>query len=99
FGNSVSIAIPTTTGSGTNLLTGSGSAPYTIQRQTSALKYKEDVTDAPYLADIVLRPTKHWRKDDQKYLYGFIADELAAQDPILSIYDEEGEIENYDDRM
>lgn len=85
-----------TTGSAANVHINSVSAQ--MFRSTSALKYKTDVTDADYLADIELRPTKHWRLDDERWRYGLVADELAAQDKLLGVYNGAGEVESYDDR-
>lgn len=83
-----------TTGSGANTFLDSSGL---IHKSTSALKYKTDLEDADYLADITLRPMKFYRDDDERYQYGFIADWLGDQDNLLGIYSD-GEIENYDDR-
>lgn len=92
-------ARPGTTGSGSNAtwLSISGS-DYELLRNTSALKYKTDVDyDVDYLADIELRPNKHWRLDDEVYLYGFVADDLVAENELLGIQFE-GEIDDFHDR-
>lgn len=83
-----------TTGSAANVQIDSTSAQ--MKRSTSALKYKSRIQAADWLADIDLQPTKHWRKDEEMWRYGLIADWLAAQDPLLGEYNAEGEIENYD---
>jgi len=66
-------------------------------RFTSAAKYKTQVTDEQdYLASLTLRPVKFYREDSDSWHYGYIADELAAQDKLFGVYDEKGEIESYD---
>lgn len=69
-----------------------------IRRSTSALKHKTKLTKADHLADIDLQPMKFYRKDDKRYMYGFIADWLGEQDKLLGEYNDEGEIENFDTR-
>ena len=66
-------------------------------RFTSAAKYKTQVTDEQdYLASLTLRPVKFYREDSDSWHYGYIADELVAQDELFGVYDEKGEIESYD---
>lgn len=85
-----------TTGSAANVfLQDAGLRPFL--RSTSARKYKSRISYNPKLADIDLRPAKFYRKDDKAWYYGFIADDLAEQDPLLGVY-EDGEVENYDQR-
>lgn len=100
-GSAVTIAIPSTTGSGTALMvtTPDGNGNYTILRSTSSRKYKSRITYnvEDRLADLELAPAKFYRKDDKAWSYGFIAEDLAAADPLLGVaYD--GEVENYDQR-
>ena len=91
-------AQPGTTGSGSNATWGliSGS-DYQLLRNTSARKYKSrinyNVIDK--LASMELKPAKFYRKDDQRWFYDFIADDIAEEDELLGIY-EDGEIENYE---
>lgn len=86
-----------TTGAAANGFVNSTSG--VLGRSTSARKYKTRITyNVDYLADIELRPAKFYRKDDKRWFYGMIADDLAEQDPLLGDYDEEGNVENYDDR-
>jgi len=96
-GNGVrSIAVrDTTTGSAASVFINATSGLFA--RSTSALKYKEQVEDVD-LADIDLRPTRHWRPDDEKFRYGLVADWLADQDPLLGEYGEDGQVESYDVR-
>ena len=68
-----------------------------LTRITSARKYKEDIEWAPWLADIQLRPVRYKKKEEPRYYYGFIADELANEDSLLGVFDD-GEIEDYDTR-
>jgi hypothetical protein len=66
---------------------------YNTARVTSGLKYKDYPEVWPELADIELRGTKHWRKDERMWKYGFIADWLAVQDLMLvnmGDFDEDG---------
>ncbi|HEX7098946.1 MAG TPA: hypothetical protein VF377_06870 [Acidimicrobiia bacterium] len=99
-GTAVTIAIPSTTGSGTALMVTDpdSNGNYTILRSSSARKYKSRITyNVDYLADIELWPAKFYRKDDKAWSYGFIAEDLAAEDPLLGVeYD--GEVDNYSDR-
>lgn len=85
-----------TTGSAANVHL-AGATLQLLVRSTSALKYKSHLSDAD-LADIELRPMKFYREDDDAWYYGFIADWLGEQDRLLGTYDENGEIENYDQR-
>lgn len=67
-----------------------------LHRVTSARKYKTRINyNVGYLADIDLRPTKFYRKDDKAWYFGFIADDLADQHKLFGIYDDD-EIDNYD---
>ena len=69
-----------------------------LRRATSALKYKENVYDVPWLADISLRPVEFNAKNGGAHFFGFIADEIAAQLPDAGEYNEDGEVENFDTR-
>ena len=72
-----------TTGSAANVHVSVASGG-TLQRVTSSKKYKNRITyNVGYLADIVLKPTKHWRIDDREWRYGLILEDLAAVDPLL----------------
>jgi hypothetical protein len=68
-----------------------------IRRATSALKYKTNVVDAAWLADIDLRPVEFDAKYGDGHFYGFIADEIAGVLPDAGEYGPDG-IENYDSR-
>lgn len=86
-----------------------GSSNYELTRNSSALKYKSEVSDASYLADVVLAPKRYLyhpedgegnRVGEPIWDYGFIADEIAAQGEhgkILGAFFE-GEIDNYKTR-
>jgi hypothetical protein len=91
---------PPTTGSAANATwTLASGSVYYMQRSTSARKYKTEIDyDFVGLADYELKPNRHWRLDDEKYLFGFIADDLAEQNPEFVTLDDDGEIENYEDR-
>lgn len=90
---------PNTTGSPANLVT-AGAGHNNFMRSTSARRYKTNITyDPEQLLAIELRPAKFYRPDDDAWYYGFIADDLAEEDPLLGTYDPDtGEIENYDQR-
>jgi hypothetical protein len=87
-----------TTGSAANMHLSSGAFGYNIYRFTSARKYKQNIDyDAgAALADMQLRPARFYREDDDREYYGFIADDMADQDPLFGYYNK-GEIENYDE--
>ena len=73
-----------TTGSAANVHISVGSGG-TFQRSTSSKKYKNRITyNVDYLADLVLKPTKHWRIDDKEWRYGLILEDLVAVDPLLA---------------
>lgn len=91
------IRTPTTTGSASNLYVG-GSALNPILRSTSARRYKSNITPADHLAYINLEPVKFYRADDDRWFYGFIADDLADQDELIGEFGIDGQIENYDYR-
>jgi len=90
---------PPTTGSAANAVwtLASGSIYYAM-RSTSARKYKSEIDYDFPLADYELKPNKHWRLDDERYRYGLIADDLEEQDPMFVTYNDDGEVENYEDR-
>lgn len=85
-----------TTGSVANVFV-SSTGSRVVERSTSARKYKSHISKADYLADIDLQPVKFWRDDDQRWWYGFIADDLGDQDSLFGEYGEDG-IENFDSR-
>ena len=90
---------PNATGSAANLVT-AGAGHNNFMRSTSARRYKTEITYNPeQLLAVELRPAKFYRPDDDAWYYGFIADDLAEEDPLLGTFDPEtGEIENYDQR-
>lgn len=84
-----------TTGSAANVFVDSAGQLF---RRTSARKYKEDIEFAPWLTDIKLRPVRYKRINEPQYYYGFIADELAEEDELLALYNDDGGVEDYDTR-
>lgn len=92
--------VPSTTGTAANAtwIVVSGSI-YQVRRNTSARKYKSRIThNVDYLADVELQPAKFYRKDDKRWMFGLIADDLAEQQPLLGLYGGDDEVENFDDR-
>src|SRR5690606_37763327 len=80
---------PNATGSAANLVT-AGAAHNNFMRSTSARKYKTEITyDPEQLLAVELRPAKFYRPDDDAWYYGFIADDLAEEDPLLGTFDPE----------
>ena len=43
-----------------------------------------------------LLPAYFYRPDDDAWYFDFIAEDLAEQDSIFGVYDDDGEIENYE---
>ena len=66
-------------------------------RSTSARKYKSVIKKAPQLADLDLVPVSFKHKGDGKQYLGFIADDLADQDPRLAEFHDDV-VESYDIR-
>ena len=67
-----------------------------MKRTSSARRYKTNIAYAPELADLELKPaTFHHTGDDEDHI-GFIAEDLAEQDPRLATYNEDGEIQHFD---
>lgn len=61
----------------------------------SSLRYKKDVENFTSGLDLVkrLRPvTFTWKSDNQRDL-GFVAEEVAAEEPLMATYNEKGEVE------
>jgi len=85
-----------TTGSAANTLIQASDGR--IFRSTSLRAHKSRITyNVDYLADIELKPTKFYRKDDHRWYYGFGAEDMADADPLLGDYDlEDGKLTNYD---
>lgn len=99
--NATVVVNPATTGSSPNAQLQAWGGGYALQRFTSARKYKRDIDyQVDYLADIRLRPNIHWRIDEKRYRYGFIAEDIADQLPPAGVYDEREdgsiELENFD---
>ncbi len=89
---------PDTTGSNSAGYVGGTNSWWKLSRNTSARKYKRfidyDILDE--LAAMTLMPAKFYRPDDDRWWVDFIADDVAALNPIFGEYDETtGEIENY----
>ena len=82
-----------TTGSAANVFINSLGRLY---RSTSSSRYKEQVQPVD-LAHINLRPVQYMHRGDRKLYYGFIAEDLAAEDALL-VVTQDGEVESYDDR-
>ena len=71
-----------------------------VLRNTSAQKYKTRISyNVDYLADYALNPAKFYRKDDKRWFYGFVADDIAEQDPLMGVYNEDDEVEGFDTTM
>lgn len=67
-----------------------------IRVSTSAAKYKDDIADAPEIADVELRPVTYTSPgDDGDTFIGLIADDVAAADGRLGVY-ADGELNDYD---
>lgn len=81
------------TGSTSNTLCSSATNSGIIQRCGSARKLKENITDLSTGLDTVnrLRPVSFTWKANGNGDIGFIAEEVAAQQPVLAIYNEQGE--------
>ena len=87
---------PTTTGT-PNVILVLESGYYNIFRDTSSRRYKTKIKDAPFLADVKLRPIIFCNLDDPDTLRaGLIAEEVADELPLAAVYNEDGEVENYD---
>ena len=101
---SESIYTPTTAADA-NVYISSGASGYSIIRSTSALKYKENVTDLELDSALIynLRPvsfnSKSKADDKSRRFIGLIADEIADEIPEIIIYNEFNEPESYDNRM
>jgi len=83
-----------TSGAGANVTV---DASGQLFRSTSARRYKKYIGSAAPLADLELAPVTFTHKGDGEKYIGFIADDLAAQDERLAVYDD-GVVENYDMR-
>ena len=70
-----------TTGGAINVHVGTDGRMY---RNNSSRKYKNRINyNVDYLADIELKPSKHWRIDDKQWRYSLIAEDLEAEDKLL----------------
>ena len=67
-----------------------------LERSTSARRYKTDIEDADDLADLELHPVRFLHIGDGRNYLGFIADDIAEQDELAAVYNDDGEVENYD---
>ncbi len=86
-----------TTGTQQNVFVDSSGQMFKSTFNTSARKYKSDITPAPELADINLVPVSFHHDLNENDQFGFIADDLAAQDARFGI-DVEGKLDTYDMR-
>ncbi len=79
----------TVAGLGTTLCIDSA-GPSKVGRCTSSIRYKEEVDDLALGLDTVLklRPVSFRWKSDRLEDLGFVAEEVAAVDPLLTTYDE-----------
>jgi hypothetical protein len=82
-----------TTGSAANMHIASTGLMY---RSTSSRRYKDQITQALNLADIDLTPVRFWSLTDERWQYGFVAEDVAAVLPEAAELNEAGEVENYD---
>ena len=81
---------------GTNQLCYSGSSsPFSLAQCSSSIRYKKDVENFSSGLDLVkrLRPvTFTWKSNNQRDL-GFVAEEVNAVEPLMTTYNEKGEVE------
>jgi hypothetical protein len=70
----------------------------TIINGTSLRTNKENIEDAAWLADMVLEPVSFFHKVDGYDQFGFVADDLYAQDERTGVIDIDGDLANYDVR-
>jgi hypothetical protein len=81
------------TGSTSNVLCSSAANSGRIERCSSTRKLKENIVDLPLGLDIVsrMRPVSFTWKANGNEDIGFIAEEMADLNPVLAIYNEQGE--------
>ncbi len=81
------------TGTTSNYLCSSGTNSGTLQRCGSSLRLKEKIVDLPFGLDAIrqLRPVSFTWKANGTEDFGFIAEEVAAIQPVLAIYNEQSE--------
>lgn len=87
-----------TSGSAANIFISSGGQ---LVRSTSAARYKKNIEDADWLADIKLQPAEWKTRDDDVDSYfgrrvGLIADQVAKELPEAGIWSDDWDIEDYD---
>jgi hypothetical protein len=82
-----------TTGSAANVFIASTGE---FQRSTSSRRYKDKITPAWNLADIDLTPVRFWSRTDERWQFGFIAEDVAEAVPEAAEHNEAGGVENYD---
>ena len=91
-------AKPDTTGAGSSATwTGGASGWWELRHNTSARRYKRKISYEwqDYLADMTLLPAYFYRPDDDRWYFDFIAEDLAEQESIFGVYDDDGVIDNY----
>lgn len=93
-------AYDTTTGDSANMSVASDGL---LRRSTSAKRYKKSIKklwrrrpEAERYLDMELNPVEFIHKGDKKRYLGFIAEEVAAIDGDLGVFNAEGEVESYD---
>jgi hypothetical protein len=74
----------------------SGAGTGVLQRSTSSRRYKDKITPAWSLADIDLTPVRFWSLTDERWQFGFIAEDVADAIPEAAELNGDGEVENYD---
>lgn len=94
-----------TTVNGTNMVVRDIAGHHVVCRSTSGKKYKDGITDLEVDSSLIynLRPTSFNSKckdDDKKRRYiGLIADEVGEVFPEIVSYNEDNEVEGYDNQM
>ncbi len=89
---------PGTTGSAASAYFSGGAAGWwQLLRSTSARRYKRNISYdwQDYLADMSLEPAYFYRPDDDRHYFDFIAEDLAEQDGLFGVFNDDGVIENY----
>lgn len=98
LGNGTSLTSPVvysnTTASAANVFVTSAGV---LQRSTSSLRYKESITS--WLDTPKVRPVRYWSKLDERWMFGFIAEEIAEVLPEAAYLNNDGEVEGYDINM
>ena len=67
-----------------------------LRLSTSAKRFKKDIKTADWLADVSLRPVTFVSKASGTTRIGLIAEEVAEVLPDAGVYNDDGEIMNYE---